>query len=115
MRDRLEIVPGPGAGRFRLVGELDLATVERAREFLESSLQEGSWLRLDLSGLEFMDSTGIHLLIQLSRRARSLEPVSRVCLEAVSPAVRRVLDVALGRALPEVGLLPEECDPADPP
>ena len=44
-----------------LSGELDLATVDRAREALEQ-VPPGTPLVLDLSGLTFIDSTGLGLI-----------------------------------------------------
>jgi anti-sigma B factor antagonist len=59
-----------GAARLTVVGELDIATVpelERAaRALLGSSLQE---LLIDISGVSFIDSSGLRLLIELSNDA----------------------------------------------
>ena len=52
----------------RTVGELDLATTpmldERLREALDHEPRE---LEVDLSGLTFMDSSGLHLLLRWCR------------------------------------------------
>jgi anti-sigma B factor antagonist len=50
-----------GAG-LRLVGELDMATVAELRAALHELPRDGGGLVLDLSGLSFMDASGLHVL-----------------------------------------------------
>ena len=76
--------------RLRLVGELDLGSVPALKQRLAELRAEKRLVRLDLSALEFMDSTGIHLLVGASNDARNngwdleIEP-------GVSPQVHRLL------------------------
>jgi anti-sigma B factor antagonist len=56
-----------GTPVLRLSGELDLSTAPQLRERLEDI--DGG-LRLDLSDIAFMDSTGVSLLIGLAQRAK---------------------------------------------
>ncbi len=49
--------------RLRLTGELDMASAPVLRSRLEQLYAEDQLVRLDCSGLEFMDCSGIHLLI----------------------------------------------------
>ncbi|HEY8584974.1 MAG TPA: STAS domain-containing protein [Capillimicrobium sp.] len=49
-------------------GELDLLTVPRVHEAIERHCTGRSALVVDLSGLSFMDSTGIRLLVALHNR-----------------------------------------------
>jgi anti-sigma B factor antagonist len=59
---------------LRLSGEFDLACEERFCEELEHALLDPAQrLVLDLRGLDFMDSTGLRVLIQIDARARSDE------------------------------------------
>ena len=62
-------------------GELDLASAETLRSTLDTAIavnlsaapdgvQDRPELVLDLRGLTFIDSTGLHLLVALDRRAR---------------------------------------------
>ena len=62
-------------------GELDIATVETLRTTLDSAIAETqrvaldgmespARLVLDLRGLSFCDSTGLHLLVALNQRAK---------------------------------------------
>jgi anti-sigma B factor antagonist len=81
-----------GARGLALRGELDLTGAPRIEEQIQSALLEGAGAYvLDLSGLTFMDSTGVNTLL----RARSLLGREQRELVVVCPpgAVRRVLDV----------------------
>jgi anti-sigma B factor antagonist len=54
-----------------LAGELDVATANEAhKRMLGLELHPGVQLVLDLSGLTFMDSTGIRLILQAHEHAR---------------------------------------------
>jgi anti-sigma B factor antagonist len=75
-----------------LRGELDLTSVPAFERELQSS--EGSprgWLLLDLSGLEFMDSTGLRALLQARERAQT--EGRRLTLRRGSRQVQRVLEL----------------------
>ncbi len=50
-------------------GELDVATVQTLRAILEEIKSAGR-LVLDLRGLSFIDSSGLHLLVALHQRAQ---------------------------------------------
>jgi anti-sigma B factor antagonist len=53
-----------------LAGELDIATVARAEEAIETALAgDVQTLTLDLARLSFVDSSGLRLFIVLDRRA----------------------------------------------
>lgn len=55
---------------FRLRGSLDLATAPTVRAALSDATEKGSHnLLVDLSQLEFLDSTGLGVLIGAHRRA----------------------------------------------
>lgn len=59
-------------GRVTLVvtGEVDLATAPQLRQACLTGLTGGvGCLHLDLTGVTFMDSTGLHVLIATQRRA----------------------------------------------
>lgn len=79
-----------------LVGELDLATagdVERELERVEAS--DALSIVLDLSGLTFMDSTGVRLVVRASARSRA--DSNRLALLRGPKAVQRVFELC-GRA-----------------
>ncbi len=58
-----------GEVRLRPVGELDLSTSPELEASLAAARQPGRLLIVDLSGLEFMDSTGLTLLTRWSLAA----------------------------------------------
>lgn len=66
-----------------LAGELDIATAEIAEQALEHEPDV-----LDLSGLEFMDSAGVRVLLGACRARRD-----RLVVRGVTQAVRRILDI----------------------
>ena len=77
---------------INLSGELDLATVDVVKRELERvEATDVQSIILDLSGLTFMDSTGIRLL--LSAEARSRADSNRLTLLRGPPAIQRVLEV----------------------
>lgn len=54
-------------------GELDLATAPTLRDHLLAVLnRQGARVILDLTGVDFMDSTGLLVLVSTERRARLL-------------------------------------------
>lgn len=88
---------------IRLAGELDIATAERVERVLqEAEAGDAGTIILDLSGLTFMDSTGIRLV--LGAHARSRSDSNRLGLRRGSPAVQRVFDLSgVADTLPFVG------------
>jgi anti-anti-sigma factor len=92
--------------RFCLCGELDLSNVCMAELQLEEALGSKRPLLIDLSKLEFLDSTGIALLITALGRpdARRLE-----FLPSETAGVRRVLSLTgLEERLPYASLEDEQ-------
>ena len=74
-------------------GELDLANVGALQSELLRIEQDGSpGLVFDLRGLNFLDSTGIHLLAEAHRRATGRG--AKVSVAVADGAVRRVLQVS---------------------
>ena len=58
-----------GVHTFKVVGELDLNTAPELEEPLESALGNGNAaVLIDLSGCEFIDSTGIALIVRAWQR-----------------------------------------------
>lgn len=83
---------GPTGLRLCLYGELDLACVGDLREQLDC-VESRRWaiLTVDLTALEFMDSTGLCALIHASKSAR----LDGRTLRIVNPraSVKRVFEV----------------------
>jgi len=75
-----------------LTGELDLDGAERVtQELLRAETSDARRIVLDLSGLEFMDSTGIRLII--AAHARSRMDGDRLVLVRGPQAVHRVFEL----------------------
>lgn len=65
--------PRPGCKLVRITGDLDVCAVPEVEDRIATNL--GGEIRqviLDLSDLEFLDSTGIRMLLQVHARRRSL-------------------------------------------
>jgi anti-sigma B factor antagonist len=73
-------------------GELDIATVDvLERALLEAEQTDAELIVLDLSGLTFIDSTGLRLVLDVNERCGGT--VDRLRVIAGSPAVERLLDI----------------------
>jgi anti-sigma B factor antagonist len=73
-------------------GELDLYTAPRLQTVLASLLRERvDRVVVDLSGIEFCDSTGMNVLLSAMKRLK--EQGGTLELAAPRPAVRRILQV----------------------
>jgi anti-anti-sigma factor len=86
------------SGRTLIVrGEVDLATATQLRDAVLRHLSAARSLSLDLSGVTFMDSSGLQVLIASQRRAALLG--NSLVIAQVSPAVERLLQVSRTSAL----------------
>jgi anti-sigma B factor antagonist len=66
----INVVRDRESATVTLAGELDIATVPRVEEAIEATLtDELQVLTVDLSGLGFVDSSGLRLFIVLDQRA----------------------------------------------
>ncbi len=87
-----------GTLRLTLVGELDVAMVDHLSLRLRELRKGGYGVRLDLSGLDFIDSSGIRELIRQVAEARR----DRWQLEVDGPMadqVARTIDLVGAHAL----------------
>jgi anti-sigma B factor antagonist len=83
-----------GAILITLFGELDISEVDAVERVLSTAeSKRPKCLIIDLRGLEFMDSSGIRLLVEADLRARAED--RRLILVRGSEAVHRVLAIAL--------------------
>jgi anti-sigma B factor antagonist len=78
--------------RLYLRGELDMATRARVESALIRAEESGaSVIELDLGGLTFMDSSGVHVAVDARRRSR--EKGHSLVLLGGSESVRRVFEL----------------------
>jgi anti-sigma B factor antagonist len=84
-----------------MLGEMDLSVIGLAdREMRRAEATDAERIVLDLDGLEFMDASGIRLLLNASKRSRSNGGRLRIT-RAASPQVQRVLELTgVGELLP---------------
>ena len=77
---------------IRVEGELDLATAEQLeRELARVESSDALSIVLDLSALEFIDSTGVRLILQADARSRA--DSQRLALLRGPRAVQRVFEL----------------------
>jgi len=99
---RVERVTDTGGPLFRVIGYLDLSTVDVLRTTVGPACGSGDEIRLDLSGLTFCDSTGVGALVWLYRRASV--GTGRLVVYAPRKAVREVLRISgVDRVIPVLG------------
>src|SRR4051812_11626830 len=73
-------------------GEFDLAATHDAARAVEEAENAGPRIvALDLSGLTFMDSTGLEIVLRAARRA--FDDGRRLVVQRPSPYVRRLLEL----------------------
>jgi anti-anti-sigma factor len=77
---------------LRLSGDLDLATTDRVEaELRRIEASDARRIVIDLSDLAFINSTGVHLLVDAQLRWRTVE--NGLTLRRGSPTVQRVLRI----------------------
>jgi anti-sigma B factor antagonist len=84
---RVDVADEDGTPVFRVSGELDMPTAARVRTAVDTALA-GARGRVvfDMSGLDFMDSSGLALLLSVAQRV----PVE---VRKPSPIVRRLIQL----------------------
>ena len=80
----VSIERGNGIARLRLSGEMDMAAVAPFREEVSVLEREGAALLVDLDGLTFVDSSGLHELVGLHDRVLK----SGTAVEFIGPSDR---------------------------
>lgn len=75
-----------------LAGEIDLEQSPKAREILLESVGRGLPVLVDLSAVEYIDSSGVASLVEALQKARGQD--TGFTLAAPGPGVRRVLELA---------------------
>lgn len=96
---------------LRLVGELDHAAAQTVMPGIEDAVEEYLPRRcvLDLTGVSFMDSSGIAVILKTDRLLR--QTGGTLALSGVPGQVRRVLDVAgLTKIVPVLDDREKECE-----
>jgi len=85
--------------RYRLSGELDMASAGVMQESLEPAVRAGGNLVLDVGELTFIDSSGIRAFVALAERMNGAAPL---VLSNVSTSARRLFDIIGLETLPGI-------------
>lgn len=88
---QIDVAAEPPQTLVRVGGEVDLSNAARLAEAIESASGEDAIL-VELSGLEFIDSTGLSVLLDAAKRSR--EHGRKLRVRGARGQVRRVLEVA---------------------
>ena len=86
-------------------GELDMASAPELEEAVLPRLEDGAWIVLDLRSLDFIDSSGLRVVLEAERRARG---EGGRLLVVPGDRVRRVFDLSGVGQLVELGDAPPE-------
>ena len=104
---RVSVTGGDSYAVVTLAGESDVYTSDQLRGALESEAAKGvALLIVDLSGLEFMDSTGVHVLLDI--RVMMKDRGGKLALAQPQSTVARVLNlVGADQLIPVYGTVEE--------
>ncbi len=88
----LDVTEHDGATVLAVRGEVDVYTAPRLREKLVELVSQGKYrIIVDLEGVDFLDSTGLGVLVGALKRVRSNDgELSLVCTQ---PRIRKVFEV----------------------
>jgi anti-sigma B factor antagonist len=102
------VIERTGPRSFRLFGQVDAASAPDVADFLDSFVDQEGDMTLDLRDVEFLDSTGIGLLV---RAALRIPGPGRLVLESPQHSVRRAIELAGLLELPNVQVTDTETVP----
>jgi anti-anti-sigma factor len=87
----------PGRTMITVRGEIDLQTCPQLARAAAAVPLGGTWLYLDVSGVPFMDSSGLNLLVALRRRLHTAG--GRLAVTGLQPQPKRLLQITGAYAL----------------
>jgi anti-anti-sigma factor len=87
-----ESIDDDGAVRVTLIGELDIAVADAVEDRLRQLRDDGRPARIDLSQLDFIDSSGVQTVVLGLKHARESGHVLEVD-RRVSSTVERLIDM----------------------
>jgi anti-sigma B factor antagonist len=104
---RVTVQPLEDARLIRAAGELDMSTAPTLKHELEAARDEAVTAVLDLSDVTFIDSTGLHLLLNASRSAGRTD--WSLFIVRPSTVVQRLIEISRTRDL--LALVPPTAEP----
>lgn len=84
-------------------GEIDLAVAEAVSSALQPWVDAGGPVTVDLSEVTFMDSTGIHALLQA---ARGLGDRGCIIIHGAHDGIQKVFELTMLDSIPNVHIIP---------
>ena len=95
-------ITADGPRLYFLTGELDLSTLPLMETAIAPGVAKGGPVTLDMSGLTFIDSTGVGSIL----RSLKALPSGCIVLHGVRDAVQRVLDMMSVDRAPNLHVIP---------
>src|SRR4026209_1897225 len=93
------VIVGPGSSEVQVIpvspavvlsGELDIASADSVRDAMAPSVELGGIVLVDLTNLHFMDSSGVHVLLEA---AKQLDGKGCLLLHGVHDPVARLFEL----------------------
>jgi len=75
-----------------LDGEIDMDVTEKAKEVIMPLIESGKEVHINLNNVQYMDSSGISILIESHQKANELG--TKVTLKEISKSVLKVIMMA---------------------
>ena len=75
-------------------GELDMASAPELEQSIMPRLQQGSWIVLDLRALDFIDSSGLRVVVGAHRLAEENDGRFTCVRGAPGSTVHRIVEIA---------------------
>ena len=86
----LRVEPGDDGASYRIIGDLDVATVSTLLDAVRAAGPHEGDLVMDLSELKFIDSTGLRALVTISK---DLPEGGTLVIAGASTQVRKLMDL----------------------
>tara|TARA_B100000795_G_scaffold31097_1_gene20497 strand:+ start:61 stop:369 length:309 start_codon:yes stop_codon:yes gene_type:complete len=87
-----KIIENDNISTIFLNGEIDMSVTEETKNFIMPIIEQKKEVHLNLKDVEYMDSSGISVLIESHQKA--LELGTRVVLKEISKSVLKVIMMA---------------------
>lgn len=109
MHFALDVIERSGCVVLAVVGEVDVATAPQLRQEAVRQVSVGNArLVIDLSGVDFLDSTGLGVIVGLLKRVRTHD--GELAVAGAENHVRKVFDITrISDVLPMYATVDEAC------
>ena len=95
----MDVSVGDGPSDIRLAGEVDLSSVAQLEEALAAAAVTREPVTIDLAGVTFIDSTGLHAIVRFALSSNGQGPV---VLRNPPPMAVRLLEIVGVSSMPEI-------------